>query len=218
MRRAVLHSKKQAKSGMPVVRNMMFKKHPRYMLQTYGGETLKKISEPVCVFDRELGDLARFMIKATHALNGIGLAAVQIGVHKRLIVLDIPQSSMGNPPTPGELQLLPQMPLALVNPRIVEFGGAVTACDEGCLSVPEIYAEVMRPQLIKVQAQDLNGNELEFECGGLLARCIQHEVDHLDGLTFIDRLTPEVRSSVDRELKDLDRRGKKFNYQRNIKI
>ena len=188
------------------------------MLQTYGGESLKQVSGEVTSFDRELGDLARYMVKAMHVLNGIGLAAVQIGVHKRLVVLDVPQSSMSNPPTPGELQYLPQMPVVLVNPRIVEFSGENTLYDEGCLSVPEVYAEVSRPRFVKVQAQDLNGNAFEFECGGLLARCIQHEVDHLDGFTFIDRLTPEIKATVDPELKDLERRGKKFNYQRNIQL
>ena len=187
------------------------------MLQTYGGEILKKSSAQVTVFDRELADLANFMVKAMHELNGIGLAAVQIGVLKRLIVLDIPQSSMSNPPTPGEMQLLPQMPVALVNPQIVEFSSDLEPCDEGCLSVPEIYAEVIRPRQIKVKAQDLSGNNIEFECGGLLARCIQHEVDHLDGFVFTDRLSDEVRDSVSEELTALKRRGKKFNYQRDIK-
>ncbi len=187
------------------------------MLQTYGNGSLKKESEKVTVFDRELTELARTMTRAMHELNGIGLAAVQIGVHKRLIVLDIAQSSMGNPPTPGELQLLPQMPLALVNPEITEFGSEIEPYDEGCLSVPEIYAEVMRPRLIKVKAQDLSGQSIEFECGGLLARCIQHEVDHLDGYVFIDRLTDEVKATVADELAALERRGKRFNFQREIK-
>ena len=88
---------------------MGFGKRKKYMLQTYGNGSLKKVSEKVTVFDRELNELARTMTRAMHELNGIGLAAVQIGVHKRLIVLDIAQSSMSNPPTPGELQLLPQM-------------------------------------------------------------------------------------------------------------
>ena len=188
------------------------------MLQTYGGEVLKQQSVEITTFDRELTELSAYMIKAMHALNGIGLAAVQIGVLKRLIVIDIPQSSMSNPPTPGEIQLLPQMPMALVNPRIVEFGSEITPYDEGCLSVPEVYAEVMRPSVIKVEAQDLAGNKFEFECGGLLARCIQHEVDHLDGFVFVDRLSDEVRAEVSEELTALKRRGKKFKYQRDIKI
>ena len=107
------------------------------MLQTYGGEALKKSSSPVTVFDRELADLASYMIKANRELNGIGLAAVQIGVHKRLVVLEVPQSSMGNPPTPGELQLLPQMPVVIVNPEILEFSSDLEPYDEGCLSVAQ---------------------------------------------------------------------------------
>ena len=197
---------------------MALSKRSNYALQLYGSSNLKKKSEPVTVFDRDLLDLANKMVKAMHMLNGIGLAAVQIGVFKRLIVLDIAQSSMGNPPTPGELQLLPQMPMALVNPQIVEFGNEIVPYDEGCLSVPEVYAEVMRPRTVKVKAQDLSGNVLEFECGGLLARCIQHEVDHLDGMTFIDRLADEVKAQVAGELTALERRGKRFNYQRDIKL
>ncbi len=196
---------------------MQAKKRRKYMLQTYGNESLKKTSEKVTVFDRELNELVRTMTRAMHELNGIGLAAVQIGVHKRLVVIDVPQSSMGNPPTPGEIQLLPQMPLALVNPEIIEFGSDLEPYDEGCLSVPEIYAPVVRPRLIKVRAQDLTGASFEFECGGLLARCIQHEVDHLNGFVFIDRLTDEVKATVANELAALERRGKKFNFQREIK-
>ena len=197
---------------------MVLKKRPRYLLQTYGGENLKKVSDTVTEFDRSLSDLAAYMVRAMHELNGIGLAAVQIGVFKRLIVLDIPQNSMSNPPTPGELQLLPQMPLALVNPEITDFSSDITPYDEGCLSVPNIYAQVMRPRQIKVKAQDLQGNTVEFECGGLLARCIQHETDHLNGLLFVDRLSNEVKSSVADDLAALQRRGKKFNFQRDIKI
>ena len=157
------------------------------------------------------------MTRAMHELNGIGLAAVQIGVHKRLIVIDVPQSSMSNPPTPWEIQLLPQMPLALVNPEIIEFGSETEPYDEGCLSVPDLYAEVIRPRMIKVRAQDLTGATFEFECGGLLARCIQHEVDHLNGFVFVDRLSEEIKATVADELAAMVRRGKKFNFQREIK-
>lgn len=190
----------------------------KYMLQTYGGDFLKQPSEKVTCFDRELHDLVNAMIKATRQLNGIGLAAVQIGVHKQVVVLDVPQSSMSNPPTPGELMLLPQMPVALINPEIVEFNSDIVPYDEGCLSVPELYAEVMRPSLIKVKAQDLSGAEFEFECGGLLARCIQHEVDHLNGFLFVDRLSDEVLASVKDQLDMMARRGKRFNFRRDIKL
>ena len=197
---------------------MMLKKRPRYKLQTYGGETLKQISETVTEFNRDLAVLAENMIKANRQLNGIGLAAVQIGVLKRVVILEVPANSMGNPPTPGEIQYLSQMPMVLVNPEIVEYNNELAPYDEGCLSVPGIYAEVIRPRVIKVKAQDLNGSSFEFECGGLLARCIQHEVDHLNGLTFVDRLSPEVRASVNGDLAALERREKKVNYQRNVKI
>lgn len=187
------------------------------MLQTYGNESLKKASEKVTVFDRELHDLANNMTRIMHDLNGLGLAAVQIGIHKRLIVVDIPQSYIGEPPTPGELQLLPQMPVVLVNPEIIEKGIEIVSFDEGCLSVPELYAPVDRPRLIKVRAQDLTGETFEFECGGWLARCIQHEVDHLDGFLFVDRLSKDVSTSKASELEAIKRRGKKFNYQRELK-
>lgn len=197
---------------------MLAKKRNKYMLQTYGGEFLKQKSETVTVFDRSLTDLANDMVKAMNRLNGIGLAAVQIGIHKRLIVIDVPQNSMSNPPTPGEVQLLPLMPMALVNPEIVEYNNELASREEGCLSVPEIYAEVVRPSQIKVKAQDLTGQEFEFECGGLLARCIQHEVDHLNGLVFIDRLSEDVHKTVAGELENLARRGKKFNFKREVKL
>ena len=188
------------------------------MLQTYGGEALRQKSEIVTEFDRPLAELADYMVKAMRVLNGIGLAAVQIGVHKRLVVLEVPQSSMGNPPTPGELQLLPQMPVVMVNPEIIESSSEIVPWDEGCLSLPNFYAEVMRPRGIKVKAQDLNGNFFECECGGLLGRCIQHEVDHLNGVVFADRLSDESKKLYARDLESLQRRGKKFNYQRDIKI
>ena len=196
---------------------MGFGKRKKYMLQTYGNESLKKVSEKVTVFDRELNELANSMTRAMHELNGIGLAAVQIGVHKRLVIIDVPQSSMSTPPTPGELQLLPQMPIALVNPEIIEKGSEIVSYDEGGLSVPDLYAPVDRPRLIKVRAWDLTGQSFEFECGGLLARCIQHEVDHLDGFLFVDRLSEEEGIAVAGELEAVKRRGRKFNYQRDIK-
>ena len=110
------------------------------------------------------------------------------------------------------------MPVALINPEIVEFNSDIVPYDEGCLSVPELYAEVMRPSLIKVKAQDLSGAEFEFECGGLLARCIQHEVDHLNGFLFVDRLSDEVLASVKDQLDMMARRGKRFNFRRDIKL
>ena len=198
--------------------DMVLKKRPVYKLQTYGGEKLKKVSEAVTEFNSELAALADYMIKANRQLNGIGLAAVQIGVLKRVVILEVPANSIGNPPTPGEIQYLGQMPVVLVNPEITEYNNEITPYDEGCLSVPNVYARVMRPSIIKVKAQDLTGAFFEFECGGLLARCIQHEVDHLNGLVFVDRLQEDVHKSVASELEALARRGKKFNFKREVKL
>lgn len=197
---------------------MVFRNRNRAALQLYGAESLKSVSEPVTRFDRELRQLGEMMIKVMHELNGIGLAAIQIGIPKRIIVLDIAQEAMGDPPTPGELELLPRMPLALVNPEIVSSGGEVVPYEEGCLSVPSLYAEVMRPRVVRVKAQDVDGTPLEFEAGGLLARCLQHEIDHLNGFLFVDRLSDEVRAQVADELELMERRGKRLHYRRELKI
>lgn len=197
---------------------MIFRNRNRAALQLYGAESLKSVSEPVTRFDRELRQLGEMMVKVMHDLNGIGLAAIQIGIPKRIIVLDIARESMGEPPTPGELELLPRMPLALVNPEIVSSGGEIVPYEEGCLSVPSLYAEVMRPRVVRVKAQDVDGTPLEFEAGGLLARCLQHEIDHLNGFLFVDRLSDEVRAQVADELELMDRRGKRLHYRRELKL
>ena len=197
---------------------MIFRNRPHAALQLYGAESLKSVSAPVSRFDRELRQLAEIMVKVMHDLNGIGLAAIQIGIPKRIIVLDIARESMGEPPTPGELQLLPRMPLALVNPQIVSSGDEIVPYDEGCLSVPSLYAEVMRPRLVRVRAQGLDGAGMEFEAGGLLGRCLQHEIDHLNGFLFVDRLSDEVRAGVADELEAMERRDKRLHYRRELKI
>ena len=197
---------------------MLFRNRGKVALQTYGAGSLKTVSEPVSSFDRELKELADLMTKVMHDLNGIGLAAIQIGIPRRIIVLDIAGDAMGEPPTPGELQLLPQMPLALVNPEIVSTGGELLPYDEGCLSVPSLYAEVMRPRLVRVKARDLTGTVLEFEAGGLLARCLQHEIDHLNGILFVDRLSEDVHAKVAEELAMMERRGKRLHYRRELKV
>lgn len=197
---------------------MIFRNRNRAALQLYGAESLKSVSAPVAHFDRELRQLADLMVKVMHDLNGIGLAAIQIGIPERLIVLDIAQESMGNPPTPGELELLVRMPMALVNPEIVSSGSEIVPYEEGCLSVPSLYAEVMRPRVVRVRAQDLDGVPMEFEAGGLLARCCQHEIDHLNGFLFVDRLTDEVHAEVADALAQMERRGKRLHFRRELKI
>lgn len=144
-------------------------------------------------FDDELRRLAADMTETMYAAPGIGLAAPQVGVERRLALVDV---SVGE--EPGAL-------VTLVNPMIVEREGEATE-EEGCLSIPEIVEKVTRPFRIKVTARDLEGNPFELEADELMARAIQHEVDHLDGILFIDRLSGLRRQRVARQLKRQARR------------
>jgi peptide deformylase len=146
---------------------------------------LRTQAKPVTVFDAELAELARDMLETMYAAPGIGLAATQVNVHKQLLVLDV--SEEGN------------QPRVLVNPRIVAREGT-EVCQEGCLSVPNIYADVERSASIDVEAVDVGGKPLAFHAEGMLAVCIQHEMDHLIGKLFVDYLSPLKREMVRRKL------------------
>src|SRR6185295_767142 len=125
------------------------------------------------------------MFATMYAAPGIGLAATQVNVHKRLLVLDISETH--------------NQPLALINPEIVAREG-VEETEEGCLSVPGIYDKVTRAERIRVRALDRNGKQIEFDADGLLAVCIQHEMDHLDGKLFVDYLSELKRTRIRRKL------------------
>ena len=161
---------------------MLFNAKKRISLRTLGDEVLARVADPILNVDAEIVQLAREMIEATVVFNGIGLAAPQYGVSKRLVVLDVPADSVQGVPTPGEEQLLPRMPLVLINPEIISYSTNRSTRDEGCLSVPDIYAPVERPEKVVLRSQTLDGDMIECECGGLLGRCIQHELDHCDGI------------------------------------
>lgn len=197
---------------------MLFDSKKRITLRTLGDEVLGKVAEPVLNVDAEIVKLAREMMEATVVFNGIGLAAPQYGVSKRVVVLDVPADSMGEVPTPGEEQLLPRMPLVLINPEIVSRSNNTTVRDEGCLSVPDIYAPVERPEKVVLRSQTLDGDMIEVECGGLLGRCIQHELDHLEGKCFTDRLSPEAAREVAGEIKRLIRYGEKKSFMRTKSV
>ena len=113
-----------------------------------------------------------------------------------------------------EQLLLPRMPFVAVNPEIVATSDSTAEHDEGCLSLPDLYAPVVRPEKVVFRTATLDGEMIECECGGLLGRCIQHELDHLDGKLFIDRVAPEELRKVDRQLKQLIRHGEQHHYQR----
>jgi peptide deformylase len=146
----------------------------------YPDPVLKQKAAPVAAFDAGLRQLADDMLETMYAAPGVGLAAPQVGISRRLIVLDCS-------PKDGDRQ-----PLVAVNPEILAREGECCE-EEGCLSVPEYYAKVMRSERVRVRFQELDGTWREVEADGLWAICFQHEIDHLDGLLFIDRLSPLKR-------------------------
>ena len=146
---------------------------------------LRTRARPVAVFDAALRRLADDMLQTMYAAPGIGLAATQVDQHIQLIVVDVSETH--------------DQPLVLVNPRLLTQSG-VQVYQEGCLSVPGIYADVQRAELIRVAAQDLDGKPIEFDADGLRAVCIQHEMDHLLGKVFVDYLSPFKREQVRKRL------------------
>jgi len=139
---------------------------------------LKQVSTPVAAVDDELRALMDDMLETMYDAPGIGLAAVQIGVPKRIIVMDLARSDE-EPPAPRYF----------VNPEITWASEETLPYEEGCLSVPEIYDEVERPARVKLRYLDYHGNQVEEDAEGLFAVCIQHEMDHLEGVLFIDHLS-----------------------------
>jgi len=146
---------------------------------------LRKCATPVMSIDDDLRELIDNMLESMYAAPGIGLAATQVDVHQRLLVVDI--SAEGNEPH------------ALINPVILEKDG-VQVSEEGCLSVPGYYEEVERAEHIRVSYQDRNGEKVEADMEGLLAVCVQHEIDHLDGKLFVDYLSEAKRSRIRKRL------------------
>jgi peptide deformylase len=160
----------------------------------YGSTELRQKSAEVTDFDDELRTLARRMEASMLAENGIGLAAPQVGVHRRMLLAE------------GRGDAVPRIH-TLVNPEIVELSREKDKYQEGCLSLPEIFADVVRPVRIRVRYQDLEGKEHELEDDDLLARIIQHEMDHLEGVLFVDHLSTLKRRLLGKRLKELSRRA-----------
>lgn len=148
-------------------------------------ERLRTVAKPVEQIDDTLRTLIDDMFETMYDAPGIGLAATQVNVHKRLVVIDISEEK--------------NEPLVLINPEILEKDGE-EEMDEGCLSVPGIYENVQRADRIKVRALDRNGESFELDTDGLLAVCIQHEIDHLDGKLFVDYLSTLKRERIRKKL------------------
>lgn len=158
-------------------------------LRYYGDPVLRKRAEPVTEIAEAERQLAVQMLETLYATgNGIGLAATQVGVLRRLIIVDI-----------GEEDDEEYEPLVLFNPEILSAEGEIVA-DEGCLSIPDVTAEVKRPEKIVVEGIDVQSKAVRIEANGLLARVLQHEVDHLNGVLFIDRISGLKRQLLKDEL------------------
>ncbi|KLE35170.1 peptide deformylase [Aurantiacibacter luteus] len=168
---------------------------------------LKTISKPVETFDGSLQTLVDDMFETMYAAHGIGLAAIQVGEPLRLLVIDLQEEDPDAEPVPCDHdghhhthQPIINDPRVFVNPEILDPSGELKSYQEGCLSVPDIYADVERPAQCRVRWQDLEGNTHEEEMSGMLAVCIQHEMDHLNGILFIDHLSRLKRSMALKKL------------------
>jgi peptide deformylase len=154
---------------------------------------LREISKPVESFDEELRTLVSDMFETMYAAPGIGLAAIQVGIPKRILVIDLqePEEEDGDPV---------RDPRVFINPEIIEHSDQDVPYTEGCLSVPDQFAEVDRPDRIRARWLDLDGKVHEEEIEGMLATCLQHEMDHLNGVLFIDHLSRLKRDMILKKL------------------
>ncbi|MCK5870102.1 peptide deformylase [Methylococcaceae bacterium CS5] len=154
---------------------------------------LRTVAKPVANVDKAIESLVDDMLEAMYEAHGVGLAATQVDIHKRIIVIDTSEDKNN--------------PLCLINPEIIKQMGEEES-DEGCLSVPGVFEPVTRAEEITVTAQDQQGKTFELEAGGLLAVCIQHEMDHLQGKLFVDYLSSLKRQRIKKKMTKLHKREK----------
>lgn len=167
----------------------------RLTIRIYGDPALRRKAEPVPVVDDRIRELAEDMIDTMYDANGVGLAAPQVGLSLRMLVADATHHDGGDGPR------------VFVNPVILESSGEWTF-DEGCLSLPGLTADLVRPERIRVRFFDELGREREEEFHQLWSRVIQHEMDHLEGKLFVDRMSPMRRALIEKKLRDLARESK----------
>lgn len=158
----------------------------------YPDAQLRRTASEITDVDGKLVELADAMLETMYAAPGIGLAATQVNVHKRMMVIDVSEEN--------------DSPLVFINPRIVDSHGE-EEMQEGCLSIPGVYETVKRPAEVRIEAVDRDGNPFEMDADGLLAVCIQHEVDHLDGKLFVDYLSPLKRNRIRKRMEKWIREG-----------
>jgi peptide deformylase len=158
---------------------------PALEVLTFPDERLRTVAEPVAKVDTSIQRLVKDMFETMRDENGIGLAATQVNVHKRVVVMDVSEEQ--------------DQPYVFINPEIIERSGTIVS-EEGCLSVPNNYAKVDRAEYVKVSALNEKGETFELEAHGLLAVCIQHELDHLQGKLFVDYLSVLKRERIKKKL------------------
>ena len=150
---------------------------PSLEIYKLGDDVLRKNAKRISKVDHSIRYLAKEMLQSMYAAKGIGLAAPQIGINKELLVIDV------------NFEDSAAEPLILINPEITAYGSTLNSYEEGCLSIPGVYLNVVRPSTIKLRFRDEMGRPRKMKADGLLARCIQHEMDHLNGVLFVDRVT-----------------------------
>ncbi|MEB3300507.1 MAG: peptide deformylase [Cyanobium sp.] len=161
--------------------------NPALQIHQLGAGELRSSARRISKVDESVRDLARDMLRSMYTAKGIGLAAPQVGVPKQLLVIDLDLEEASTPP------------LVLINPEITAAGASCNTYEEGCLSIPGVYLQVVRPSVVEVSFRDESGRPRRLKADGLLARCIQHEMDHLQGVLFVDRVTDEL--ALNEELK-----------------
>ena len=149
-------------------------------IHTLGARELRTAARRISKVDESVRDLARDMLRSMYTAKGIGLAAPQVGIAKQLLVIDLDLEEAATPP------------LILINPEITAAGSSLNTYEEGCLSIPGVYLNVVRPSVVEVSYRDDMGRPRRLKADGLLARCIQHELDHLNGVLFVDRVSDEL--------------------------
>lgn len=173
----------------------------------YPDEVLRRKAKPVDAVTDEVRAVAQRMLEIMRAEEGIGLAAPQVGLSWRLFVADVPEDEEKGRAASGDLHAATAGPVVYINPVLSQPEGPVEPFNEGCLSLPDIRGDVLRPPIITIEATNLEGRRFTQRAAGLLARCWQHELDHLDGVLIIDRMTQPFRVKNRAAIKRLESGG-----------
>ncbi len=201
-----------------------FNRKKKLRIRLLGDPSLSAKAKPVDSVDDEIRELSRQMLDCMYAHDGVGLAAPQVGIPYQIVALHVdPEVDESGHPlhslSPGEAELLSRMPLTLINPEIVSSSAVSSVMEEGCLSVPKIYAPVERPVSVLLKSRLLDGSTIHLECGGFLARAIQHELDHLQGIVYVQKVKSPYFEEILPHLEKIVRKsgnGKNFKIKRLV--